>query len=700
MVQFRHAQREIQFKVVYYGPALGGKTTNLEALHEITDPEGQTELVSLKTAEDRTLFFDFLPFDLGEVQGYHIRFQVYTVPGQVHYNTTRKVVLSGADAIVFVADSQPERAKENFISWENMKANLIANKMDLAQIPVVVQCNKQDLPDALDRDEILKIMRAEPEHVTTSCALSGEGVVETFVDCLQLSLGLFIRKFKLTERGVTPEQIEQGVDDVFKPFYGKKRAIPEKPEPSPDQPLHPPEGLSDEEQLIAALESSSQLAEQYQEAQHLSQMYQARLEEMTLLYNVGRGLAGTESEDSALRLVGTMLAEARPGWKMTVFRNDTSGPSPIASHGCDDDPLWKVDAPGAGNLALGLLQRGERTRLDKLEERLQQLKATPVPDVGEAQAVPFGPPGKPAGFIIFYSPSGQSFSKEEDRFFSLLDQIVSPRLQALQLLQDLASANERLEIKVLERTADLQEALEKLKDLDQLKRAFLNNVSHEMKTPLTNIRSYADLLRRYPDQREKNADEYLDIVCEESVHLEQLINDLLAYTKIKEPPRGESCDLVAALESVLQGVNPQAEQRHLKIQVQSEKDVLFFDMNKEDATILFRQIIDNAVKFSPEGVKVKVYLLHDPKKVIFAVRDYGPGFPKDQRERLLEPVESGNPSVPSYKSPGLGMGLFLVREILGKYGGGIAIENMEPGSNVLIELPKAEKAPQARTAEA
>ncbi len=106
MVQFRHAQREIQFKIVYYGPALGGKTTNLEALHEIADPEGNTQLVSLKTAEDRTLFFDFLPFNLGEIQGYQIRYQVYTVPGQVHYNTTRKVVLAGTDAIIFVADSQ------------------------------------------------------------------------------------------------------------------------------------------------------------------------------------------------------------------------------------------------------------------------------------------------------------------------------------------------------------------------------------------------------------------------------------------------------------------------------------------------------------------------------------------------------------------------------------------------------------------
>ena len=161
MVQFRHAQREIQFKIVYYGPALGGKTTNLEALHEIADPEGNTQLVSLKTAEDRTLFFDFLPFNLGEIQGYQIRYQVYTVPGQVNYNTTRKVVLAGTDAIIFVADSQPDRAQENYISWENMRANLLANKLDLAQTTVIIQCNKQDLPGILSPEQVLAAMRVE-----------------------------------------------------------------------------------------------------------------------------------------------------------------------------------------------------------------------------------------------------------------------------------------------------------------------------------------------------------------------------------------------------------------------------------------------------------------------------------------------------------------------------------------------------------
>ncbi len=691
MVQFRHAQKEIQFKVVYYGPALGGKTTNLEALHEITDPQGDSQLVSLKTAEDRTLFFDFLPFDLGEIQGYHIRFQVYTVPGQVHYNTTRKVVLAGTDALIFVADSQPGRAQENYISWENMKANLLANKMDLSQTPVVIQCNKRDLPGIMTPEAVLAAMKADGFPVALASALSGEGVVQTFMTCVERCLVLFAERFNLGQKGATPERLAEGVRAVFTPFAEKRRKgyqpADSRVAVSAEVPVH---GLSEEEQLVAALQSTTQLAEEYQEQHLLSRMYQARLREMTALYEMGGALADATEVEAAITGCARRLSEARPNWKVSAFASRGGSITPLECFGCAEDPLWGADAPGAGNLALGLLQRNERMRLDDLQDRLRQLKADPPPDVGEAMAIPLGPQGGPMGYFIVYCPPDEPFSKDEDRFLSLVEQVMTPRLQTLALVCELADANERLEVKVMDRTADLQLALAQLTELDQLKRAFLNNVSHEMKTPLTNIRSYADLLKRYPQQREKNAEEYLGIIHEETVRLETMVNDLLSYTRIKEPARGEFCDLVAVLDDVIHVVSPQADAKHLTVQVQKERDTLFYEINREDAVVLFRQILDNAVKFSPEGVKVKVYLLHDARKVIFAARDYGPGFPKDQRERLLEPEESGKPQVPSYKSPGLGMGLFLVKEVLSKYGGIIAIENMEPGSNVLVELPKAQ----------
>ena len=148
MVQFNFSERTIKAKVVYYGPAQSGKTTNLEQIHRLTDPAGQNRLISLNTAQDRTLFFDLLPFSLGAVSGYDFKIQLYTVPGQVQYNATRRVVLAGADAVVFVADSRRPAAKENQAAFENMKVNLLANRLVPEKVPLVVQYNKMEFNDA------------------------------------------------------------------------------------------------------------------------------------------------------------------------------------------------------------------------------------------------------------------------------------------------------------------------------------------------------------------------------------------------------------------------------------------------------------------------------------------------------------------------------------------------------------------------
>src|SRR4026207_1357607 len=143
MVQFNFSERTIKAKVVYYGPAQSGKTTNLEQIHNRSDPARTSRLISLNTAQDRTLFFDLLPFSLGTVAGYDFKVQLYTVPGQVQYNATRRVVLAGADAVVFVADSRRATFKENIAAFENMKVNLLANRLGPAEEPPVFPQHQQ-----------------------------------------------------------------------------------------------------------------------------------------------------------------------------------------------------------------------------------------------------------------------------------------------------------------------------------------------------------------------------------------------------------------------------------------------------------------------------------------------------------------------------------------------------------------------------
>ncbi len=158
MSTINFSAREINFKVVYYGPGLSGKTTNLKQIYEQVPSDSKGEMVSLATEDERTLFFDFLPLDLGKVNGFKTRFHLYTVPGQVFYNSSRKLILRGVDGIVFVADSAPNRLRANAESLRNLRENLEEYNSRLSEIPHVIQINKRDLPDALPADMIRQVL--------------------------------------------------------------------------------------------------------------------------------------------------------------------------------------------------------------------------------------------------------------------------------------------------------------------------------------------------------------------------------------------------------------------------------------------------------------------------------------------------------------------------------------------------------------
>jgi mutual gliding-motility protein MglA len=171
--------KTLQIKIVYYGPGLSGKTTNLEQLNKILAKERVGEMMSLDTTGDRTLFFDWLPLDLGKIRGFDIRIQLYTVPGQVRYNKTRQQVLRGVDGLVFIADSQKAASEQNQYSYNNLRDNLIEMGLDMEELPMVIQCNKKDLPETMTTREIALLLSAEHVPFTESVAHIGKGVSET-----------------------------------------------------------------------------------------------------------------------------------------------------------------------------------------------------------------------------------------------------------------------------------------------------------------------------------------------------------------------------------------------------------------------------------------------------------------------------------------------------------------------------------------
>jgi signal recognition particle receptor subunit beta len=232
MAVFNYAKKEIDAKIVYYGPAISGKTTNLQFIHQHLKPDQRGKIVSLATNEDRTLFFDFLPIELESVRGFKTRIHLYTVPGQVYYGATRRAVLTGADGVVFVADSQVNRMEDNLISFKDLEDNLRYYGKKIETIPLIIQYNKRDLPDILSVEELNQKFNRFNSPSFESVATQGKGVFESLTMACRLVL-------KAIETGVesrrSPGVAEKAPAPASKSLHlGKVTSPPEFPLPRPE----------------------------------------------------------------------------------------------------------------------------------------------------------------------------------------------------------------------------------------------------------------------------------------------------------------------------------------------------------------------------------------------------------------------------------------------------------------------------------
>lgn len=232
MVVINYNSREVSCKIVYYGPGLSGKTTNLQHVHDKVPGKTKGDLISLATDADRTLYFDFLPINIGDINGFTTKFQLYTVPGQVFYDATRKLVLRGVDGIVFVADSQSAKADENVESLDNLRENLAEYGLDLNTLPFVIQYNKRDLPDVMSVNELNELLNKRGWPVFEACASEGKGVFDTLKYVIKIVLD---NAKKSPDTVLQPE--EQSVEDAQVP---PEETIPSgqvvKPEAVPQEP--------------------------------------------------------------------------------------------------------------------------------------------------------------------------------------------------------------------------------------------------------------------------------------------------------------------------------------------------------------------------------------------------------------------------------------------------------------------------------
>jgi mutual gliding-motility protein MglA len=222
-LQLDFAARELTIKLVYYGPALSGKTTNLQAIHQLVATDTRGRLMTLDTRDDRTLFFDLLPLTFTAGSGLTVRLKLFTVPGQVIHNATRRLVLQGADGVAFIADSQKAETKANADAFRNLKQNLTDNGLDPAKIPVIIQFNKRDLPDVRPDEEIDQLAKKGKEPVFKAVATRGVGVFDTFMGLVRCTWTQLERDHGLQKKfALDPEEVITSLSTRFAKPEGKE----------------------------------------------------------------------------------------------------------------------------------------------------------------------------------------------------------------------------------------------------------------------------------------------------------------------------------------------------------------------------------------------------------------------------------------------------------------------------------------------
>lgn len=684
MAQWSRADRTLYAKLVYYGPAYGGKTTNLRSLHRITDPGGRNQLLSLQTADDRTLFFDLLPFELGDILGYQVALKLYTVPGQVRYETTRQVVLAGADAVIFVADSRRERQDQNVWSLQNLRMNMRAKGLDPSSVPVRYQFNKQDLSESAPPAEVAKWLGLQsPDAGTAAVASEGRGVLETFrAACSSMLQAIIARADERARREIDESELEACLDRAFSP-YAERSTRPLAPDQA-DSPSRDSLVLRSDDLLAGAVLSGTELGERLTTATAQAR----RLErESDALRALGEALRGVGASFDAARLIDAVLAavarildapvvalvgrEARGEWK------------PERVRGRNGDPL--LDCDEGRRLYSEVLLEAEARLVPALEGTIA---APSVSGLGVAAMAPVDA----RSLLVAYAGSPDGHLDQPDlRFLATVAAHLSVGLEQGRLHTELAAHREQLESLVAERTERLRQAYDELRRAEQAKDRFLGSLSHEMRTPLTAMLSAAQALRDYPCTDEERTALAGDIVASAEL-LGGQIDGLLRFVRADESGRAPALERVAAAQLIDEALSLAGRDAE---QIVREGGALVVSVEPATIARALANLVDNAFKFSPPGAPVVVRSVPgrlacgdgEVEAVCVSVLDRGIGVPQEDRERIFVAFEQGGDPMTG-KPAGFGLGLHEARSAVLRHGGTLTYHpRPKGGSEFRITIP-------------
>lgn len=715
MVQFDNQYRQVKLKVVYYGPALGGKTTCLQYIHRVTDPQRRTKLYTLNTASDRTLFFDLLGLDLGRIRGYRLTLQLFTVPGQVQYNTTRRAVLSGADGVVFVADSQANQAQANLESLKNLYENLRANGLDPETIPLVFQYNKRDLPNVLPRVELDRLLNPKGYPAFETVATTGQGVLEAFAAICEATVLSVADRLGITAQADALTRLVANVRAAMAPL------IPSKP-PEVEAPVvirTAVEGQLGQEELMAeAVRANAAMADLSARLDHLSTQLSRRVQELQALLSFSQVLTQVrEPSEATTAFFERFLVDMRVTAGSLILENPKGELVEVLRRGLAGEPLMRK-TPEGELPARALLNGRQVYRLDLSDLAPGQFHE---PWIDEAKglgfehvlAVPLVSQDRPWGLVTAYGEASRGAFQDEDlELAAIMGAVGAVAIANARAWQALEQVNRNLESLVAARTAELQQALakaeslakelaaknealaeanRKLSELDRLKGELLRRVAHELNTPVTAIQTAARILSRWDQVPREKLGNFVNIVVDESARLAELIASALQAAALGLPEELGTKTRIPVAELLKQALAPvkgEMADRHIKATVKVAAGLDSIECFPEPLAAALTALLKNAVEFNkPQGsVAVTVFPVRKGGRsfVEFKVEDTGIGIAAEELPHVTEPFFQGG-TLLTGKPKGLGLGLSVAKKVAELHGGELEISSV-PGQGTTVSL--------------
>ncbi|MCP4897551.1 MAG: GAF domain-containing protein [bacterium] len=724
MVQFDNQYRQIKVKIVYYGPALGGKTTCLQRIHGVSDPEQRTKLYSLNTASDRTLFFDLLSLDLGSIRGYRLAIQLYTVPGQVQYNATRRAVLSGADGVVFVADSQPDQRQANKESFENLGDNLIATGLNPDRVPLVFQYNKRDLSPLMTMEELDADLNSRKVPAFPSVATTGEGVMEGFATISETTLVSVADKLGVGSRPVTVDRLREQVHRALKPYL--EEAVTEEVAADDIEVTRPQledgaEGPMDEDGLVGeAVRANLAMTDMNVRLDTTRRQLERKVEVLAGVSAFSDQVGGSLDPPGVLRILLTTAArllKVQAGSVLVVagtgqLRNG-------ALHALKTDPMLGAQDDTGETLASSIAAQRKPLLIDAESEdglARQCLDATTNSGFGSAIAVPMVARDEVLGLLMGYR-KGEDRPLDEDDL-QLASVIAASSAQAYTTARTwhrLEELNQSLESQVQGRTSELNESLaevrrladelkgknelvekayRELTELDHLKQELLGRISEELRTPVSSLSTAAKLLHENPDAPRDKTVRFTGVIQEQAEALTELVQSMLQASVLSSSrgtPAKQSIPIQGFFKRTLTPLRDLANSRDVRIHIAMASGLDFILCDPEPMETAIRALIKNGIIYSPSGGETRVEVRRvsqgETPWLRLTIADSGPGIPADELPHVCEAFWQGS-AASSNSSRGIGLGLAIAKKVIEGHRGKLAIKQRDPqGCEVTVVLP-------------